>query len=216
MEKIKIRQAKEKEIREISEFLETHFSTGNPLELAYVCADELEEEPKEIMITQFVEESIRNSNVLMAVDESSEQLVGLLICSPTESESDKATTPPESPPHPIGQFLDYVHSKAKICERFNLPVDQCFHIEIVGVHQEYRGQQIAKKLFESGFRLGKSKNYKLVSVDCTSVYSTRIAEKLEMEFVSSVTYDEFNSVLGKCAFVPVPPHFYVKTFVKKL
>lgn len=55
-----------------------------------------------------------------------------------------------------------------------------------------------------------------MSVDCTSIYSIKIAERLEMEYVSEVTYDEYHTFLGKEIFKPDPKNTVIKTFIKKV
>jgi arylalkylamine N-acetyltransferase len=92
----------------------------------------------------------------------------------------------------------------------------CLQIFIVCVHPDYKRQNIATNLLEASFDLAKSIGFDLISVDCTSKFTSNIAEKLSMDLVSTVTYDEYNNYLGKRLFSPLPPHTDIKTFVKAL
>ena len=214
MEKIYIRLATESEIDKIDDFLIHQFNPDNPFQQAYIH----QEEPENIdKCRTFLSEAICNDHMLLAIETTTESLVGVLVACLVDSKLELKPPPFETRNKTykdITNFLEYIKEKANVCKRFN--VNQSFHIEIVGVHRNYRNQKIARKLFESGIDLAKSENYELVSVDCTNIYSSRIAENLGMERVSTVTYDEYNKYLGECLFVPVPLHIKIETFVKKL
>lgn len=218
--KICIRSAIESEADDISDFLEKHFSSGNPMELAYIYNQEDDQKPDEH--SDFILKAIIDEHVMVAIELSTMTLVGVLIADTIDSKSNghlisSSTSTSSSGGEKradIPNFLAYISAKLNICHRFN--VDKYFQIEIVGVHQDYREQQVGHKLFEAGIDLAKSKNCKLVSVDCVNVYSSKIAEKLGMECASIVSYGEYNDHLGKCLFVPIPPHMDIKTFIKKL
>lgn len=87
---------------------------------------------------------------------------------------------------------------------------------MVAVHSDYKNQGIAKKLFESCFQLAQQRNLKVVCVDCTNFYTSKIAQKIGMELVSTVTFDEYNKHLGTHLFASRPPHNAIRTFVKKI
>lgn len=219
MEKIYIRAATKSEVLCIKDFVVNHFESDNPIYHAYIYPQGDNSE----WLINFLTETVAEENVLMAFETSTNILVGVMIAVIMNSET-KATNqgsddliPKENANQDfvdIVKILHFVTEKANVFKRFK--VDQCFHIEVVAVHQNYRKQNIAKKLFESGIDLARSRNFKLVSVDCTNFYSSKVAERLEMECVSTVTYDEYNEYLGKRLFVPIPPHEEIKTFIKKI
>lgn len=218
MEKVYIRAAKEVESDDIDDFLEEHFSSGNPMELAYVHTKKREKMEQKKDHDGFIKKSIAKNNVLVAIDDSSNALVGVLIGNLLESrkkeELNTSTDIHCKARDDIDKFLAYISAKSNVIQRFN--IERLFEIFIVSVHKNYRKQNIARKLFESGFDLAWKKQLEYVSVDCTSVYSSRIAESLVMECVSSVSYDEYNNYLGERLFVPILPHLDIKTFVKKI
>lgn len=221
-----IRPATENEVNGISDFLEEHFSTGNPMELAYIHKQDGRkkgENTKDDKHSDFILKAIIEEHVLVAVELSTTSLVGVLISDIIDSNSNghllSTTTDTycgneNSADKDIPNFLAYINAKSNVRHRFN--IDKCFLIEIVGVHRDYRQRQIAEKLFAAGFHLAKSKKCTLISVDCTNIYTSKIAEKLGMECVSSVSYDEYNDHLGKRLFVPIPPNMEIKTFAKKM
>lgn len=214
MEKVYIRIANESDASNILDFKNLHFHNCEPLELAH---PESGHESKNI---EMIYEAIRNGSMLMAVQEgTSKTLVGILIACPVgvdESEKLKvrAATIGVQKRADIINFLAYIEKKANFCERFG--VEESLHIHIVSVHPVYRGQHIARKLFEACLAIAKSKGFKLISVDCTSMYSARIAESLGMECISTVTYQEYNNYLGKCLFIPNLPHKEIKSFARRL
>lgn len=104
--------------------------------------------------------------------------------------------------------------KSDIYNRFN--IKKSFHIMMVAVHSNYQNQGIARKLFEFSFQLAKQRNLKVVCADCTNFYTSKIAEKIGMECVSNVTFDEYNKYLGNNLFATRPPHTAIRTFVKKI
>lgn len=214
-----IRPAMECEVDGISDFLEKHFSTGNPMELSYIHKQDDDQKQNDVdeHCDGFILKAIIAGYVLVAINVSTSILVGVLIADTINSTSNGHLISPvatsssddDNRANDIPHFLAYINAKSNLRQRFN--VDECFHIEIVGIHQDYREQQIGSKLFEAGIGLAKSKNSKIVSVDCTNIYTSKIAEKQGMECVSTVSYDEYNDHLGKCLFVPIPPHTEIKS-----
>lgn len=194
------------------------------MELSYIHkqGDQKQDDDGEERSDGFILNAIIAGHVLVAITVSSFTLAGILISDIINSTSNghlislvaDAADGDDNRANDIPNFLAYINAKSNIRQRFD--VDECFQIEIVGVHQDYRQHQIGKKLFEAGIRLAKSKNCALVGVDCTNIYTSKIAEKLGMECVSIVSYDEYNDHLGKVLFVPTPPNVEIKTFVKKL
>lgn len=114
----------------------------------------------------------------------------------------------------ISKILAYIEKKADVLGNFNL--EEAVHCHAVGVHHDYRGNRIGQKLFEKFFDVAKALDYQLLSVDCTSIFSNRICEQLEMDLVSSVSYDEYNMKIGEKLFKSIEPNTEIRTYVKKL
>lgn len=215
MEKIIIRTAVKSDIDEIFEFLVTQFN-DSPFELAH--PDKSERKKDDVTLNAILE-SIEKELVLLATETSTETLAGIMIARPADTmfADNFKTAASRSEDQKRADFLKllaYVADKANVFEKFS--VDQSFYIHILSVHRGYRGKRIAQRLFESAIDLAKSKDFELVHVDCSSSFTSKIANGLGMELISTVTFDEYNDHLGSTLFVPHPPHMEIKTFAKKL
>lgn len=209
MDNVLIRAATEGDARSIHNFENFFFHNCEPLELSHPESGHKNNNFEELR------KLIIDGYVLIAVEESN--LVGILIAGKMENENldeSEAASIEEPKRADILNFLAFIKRKANFGERFK--VNEYFHIHIVSVHPFYRGRKIAMKLFQSSFALAKFKNYQLITVDCTSFYSAKIAERLDMECISTVTYQEYNNYIGKPLFIPSPPHVEIKSFAKIL
>lgn len=110
----------------------------------------------------------------------------------------------------ILQLLAYLEESANIYERYN--VTKALHVHVMGVDRQMRGKSIGIRLMEKCFEVAKSLGYPLITVDCTSVYSIKIAEKLNMECIVQLAYSDYKN--GQ--FRPPMPHTHIKTFAKVL
>lgn len=212
MEVFEIKAAKENDATEVYNFKKVHFDTSEPVRLSHVGKVHGHRDIKHLL------GNVKSENVLMAIEISSNNLVGISICESVDTkvgEFERAGNENEdSGFRDLIKFFNYVEEKSNICEKFQ--IQEFYHIFTISVHPDYRGQGIATKLFEASFDLAKSKNFKLITVECSSVYTAKIAQKMKMECISTVTYEEVNNHLGKKLFVPRSPHNDVKTFAKKL
>lgn len=114
----------------------------------------------------------------------------------------------------ILQLLAYLCENSNVFKRYN--VDRALHIHVLGVDTAYRGKSLGQNLMQKCFDVGKSLKYPLVTVDCTSVFSIRIAEKLQMECIHQVAFSDYKDKNGRQIFNPPSPHAYIKTFTKVL
>ena len=206
---VMIRLAEESEATEINDLYKLHFINVEPMQGAYIDRfdgfDEIE----------FYVDAIKKETVLVAVDNENEKLAGALVAKKLNSTgTSSCTVTGNIKLDDLINFITYIDEKSKIFEKFK--AESCLQIFTVCVHPDYKKQGIATKLFEACFSLGKSQHFDLISVDCTSNFTTKIAEKLKMLLISSVTYDEYNRHLGKRLFTPVTPHTDIKTFAKLL
>lgn len=114
----------------------------------------------------------------------------------------------------ILRLLAYLEECANIYERYN--VTKALHIHVMGVDRQMRGKSIGCGLMIKCFEIAKSLGYPLVTVDCTSVFSIRIAEKLQMECIVELAYEDYKDKNGRQLFKPPSPHTHIKTFTKVL
>lgn len=207
------RVAGQKDYNEILEFIREYYYKEEPLTLAHPEKGHTKDDE------EFSMSHIIHKTVLLAIDEEKKKIVGVLIAGPIEhGDADKMLENAEfcetKKWSDISKILAYIEKKADVLGKFNL--EEAVHCHAVGVHHDYRGNRIGLKLFEKFFDVAKALDYQLLSVDCTSIFSNRICEQLEMDLVSSVSYDEYNMKIGEKLFKSIEPNTEIRTYVKKL
>lgn len=169
---------------------------------------------------EFSLSTIHYGTTVVAIDQCQNgKLVGVLISSPIEpgdaeqmvEESAQCQSKKWSQ---ILLLLSHLEKVANVCERYNVP--KALHIHVMGVDRQLRGNSIGINLMRKCMQIGKMLGYRIASVDCTSVFSIRIAEKLEMECIGVLAYKDYKDENGEQLFRPPPPHTHIKTFVKLL
>lgn len=211
MEKYLIRVAQESDAKEIFDFKVRHVNSSNPLELAHPGKSV---KPQN---SSFIAVAIKSNFVLMAIESSTKNLVGILIAEPVNQNffrdiKSLAALPGDTKRSDILNCVIYAEEKANIFKKCN--VTDAIYVEVIGVHPAHRRQKIAQKLLKTSIDSARSENFKIIFTDCTSLFSAKVAESLGMNCVSVVTYDEYNDYLGKHLFTPIKPHTEIKTFVK--
>lgn len=155
---------------------------------------------------------------LVAVDSEKDQIVGVFLAGEIEhGDAEKMLEDAEKSEKKwsdIQKLLAYIETKADVLRKFK--VEKALHCHALSVHRDYRGNKIGQKLFEKSFENAKKLNFKFLSTDCTSIFSIKIAEQVGMECVSTVTYDEYNKVIGHELFKTCSANNEIKTFVKQL
>lgn len=209
MTDISIKTAVESNSSEISEFVCMHFNDYEPIQLFHVRPDDVMDPPP----ADLLKESIASETTLLAY--AGDKIVGVLIAGEITSNIGHKDLEYAETFGPKGvdvfKLLSYVGEKANICGR--LKISNSLHIHIISVHLDHLRKGIANKLFEAIVALGERKKYPALSVDCTSFFTTKIAEKFAMKCISTVSYDEYNAHIGRKLFVPIEPHSEIKTFV---
>lgn len=193
-------------------FLREHFFTEEPINNAHPIRDESQEE-------EFILSLLPKSNIIFAVDSTNDKIAGLASFGEIDENYarrswEESETTTNKKYRDILKFMHHIESKSNVCQRFR--VAAALHLHGVSVDKAYRGKAIGKILFLEWFRVAASRNYRLVSCDCTSLYSSHIAESVGMECVSTVTYDEYHDKVGDKIFHPIQPHTEIKSFVKRI
>ncbi|KAJ8872205.1 hypothetical protein PR048_025807 [Dryococelus australis] len=111
-------------------------------------------------------------------------------------------------------LLDKAEEVADIWNKYG--IDRFFDVRIITVHGSMRGKGIGKALLEKSLQMAKERGYKLVHIECTGIYSARIAEQLGMECVFRIPYIEYKDQNGQLVFNVPEPHNEFKLFVMKL
>lgn len=212
MSEIVIKLAEKADETSVTEFLKSHFMMSNPLRDAYVGGSE------ESSDLDFSFDDSKEYN-LMAIEESSSKLVGIASLLAFDKEKHKEMSnflenPGDSMDNDIMKFCFYIETKSDVLNRFK--IDKALEIQVVSIHPDYRCRGFAGKLFEASIEFAKSRRFEFVTVLCTSSYTMRIAERLKMECIEAVTFDEYNERVGRKVFEANAGNDVAKMFVKKL
>lgn len=213
MANIVLRVAEASDHDQVLEFIRIHYYKEEPITISHPEPGHTKDDEA------FCMSWMPYGTVLVAVDTLNNKLVGALISGPIEvGDADQmiedAKTAETKKWKDIMLLLAYLENKADVCKRFN--VAKALHIHVLGVDASYRGQKIGQRLFQFCFDIAKLKNYPIVSTDCTSIFSIKIAERLGMEHLITTTYDEYNKQLGEDLYKPTPDNAEIKTFFKKI
>jgi len=207
---ISYRVAEQKDHDSIVSFLREHYFKDEWMSVSYTaeCDDTAEEE-------KFLMTKLRHETVMVATDTESEMIVGTLFAGPikpghADANVEAAVTQKW---RDICLFMAYIDKKADVFRRFN--TSNFFCVFALSVHKDYREQKIGEKLASLSAANAKRLNYKFVATDCTSSYTARMAQNNGMENISTVTFDEYNQLIGRRLFnLPYQNH-EIKTFVKQ-
>lgn len=210
---ISIRVAQSHDYDAVLEFLREFYYKEEPITVAHPIPGNTTDDE------QFTMSGITYGSVLIAIDNESEKMVGALSAGPikhgnADAMIEDAKSTETEKWKDIMLLLAYIEKKSDIFQRFD--VSKALYIHAIGVHHEYRGQGIGERLFDSCFKTAKNLNYSIVTADCSSVFSVKIAEKIGMEEVSSVTYDEYNGYIGHNLFKGTAPNMEIRSFVKRI
>lgn len=171
---------------------------------------------------EFSKSVIKHGTSILAIDQSKDnKIVGALLSGPIEPDEAHEMIE-ESKLHEnnnkkwseILLLLAHLEQNANIYERYNVNIS--LHIHVLGVSKYYRGKSIGVNLMRTCFDVAKNQGYTIVKADCTSVFSIKIAEKLQMECIYELAYSDYKDTNGKQLFKPPLPHTHIKTFTKVL
>lgn len=168
---------------------------------------------------EFSLSTIEHGTTIVATDTDTNSIVGVLLSSPivpgdADEMIEEAAHCSSKKWSEILLLLAHLEHKANVCERYK--VSRALHMHVMGVNKHLRGHSIGVKLMQKCMEQGKKLGYPIASVDCTSVYSIRIAEKLNMVCISEVAYADYTNDAGEQIFRPPAPHTHIKTFINLL
>lgn len=209
-----IRIAIESDTKAILDFIRTHYFPEEPITLGNEPKHQSSEDE------EFHMTLIPIGTSVVAIDtERDNHIAGALLAGPikpSEAEEmiEEAKLCKDKKWSETLLLLAHLETQANIYKRYN--VDRALHVHALSVHSQSRGQSIGFKMMEKCMENGKKLGYSLLSADCTSVYSIRMAEKLQMDCVGVLAYEDYRDLNGKQLFQPPPPHTHIKTFAKIL
>ncbi|XP_055699475.1 uncharacterized protein LOC129799536 [Phlebotomus papatasi] len=155
----------------------------------------------------------------VVAEDANGKLVGVLLC----HEVDNSTLPErkiktskveDTKWRTILTLLHHLEEQSSICNRLDVPKGVQF--SVLGVDCAHRGKSIGLRLMQKSSENARELGYGAVGAVCTSIYSSRIAEKLGMTCVFSMPYAEWKNNDGQAIFNPPAPHDQARCYMKKL
>lgn len=195
-------------------FLRQHYYQEEPLTM---CNEPKQQSAED---EEFTMSCLTSGTTIMAHDNDVGKLVGVLVSSEIDADAAKhgreaALKSTSEKWADILWFLSHLAEVADVCKRFNAP--KAVHVHAMGVDVKMRGHSIGMRLMKKCMEMAKEMGHKILSIDCTSVYSIRFMESLVgAECVNVLRYEDWHDKDGVQTF-PMPlPHLCVKTFIVKL
>uniref|UniRef100_A0A336M9Y0 aralkylamine N-acetyltransferase n=1 Tax=Culicoides sonorensis TaxID=179676 RepID=A0A336M9Y0_CULSO len=85
-------------------------------------------------------------------------------------------------------------------------VEKMFEVRILSVDSRFRGQGIAKKLFEESEKLARELGSKIIKADCTGLFSQKITASLGYTVCHEKYYDKYLNDQGERIIPVEQPH----------
>ncbi|KAG4066354.1 hypothetical protein HA402_000578 [Bradysia odoriphaga] len=205
-----IRVANENDAEDMLEFLRKYYFTEEPITLGNEPKQQSpEDEDFHISLLSI------GASIIAIDSDRNGQIVGAVLAGPVEPTEaddmlDEAKSCKDKKWSEILCLLAHLDIQANIYERYS--VDRALHVHALAVHSRTRGQSIGRRMMEKCMENGKKLGYPLLCADCSSVYSIRMAEKLHMDCIGSLAYEDYRDDNGRQVFRPPHPHTHIKTF----
>lgn len=155
----------------------------------------------------------------MAIDKSTGEIAGVAlngVCRPgdVEKELEEMEHIDNKQYHLIFGLLFQTNKEIDLFTKYC--VDAVFELRILSVNGKYRGQGIAKELFQRSELIAEEYGFKLMKVDATSKFSQRCAENLGMKTEKAIRYEDIKDGNGKHPYILEAPHEFYKVMLKEL
>lgn len=214
-DQIKYRLSSKADTDNILEFLRIHYYPKEPLTIGNSppsCQSSDDE--------KFSASLILHGATIIAIDKTN-KIVGCLLTEPRDSNISINQLKEANQIQNIDRkwseivyLMAYLGEQSKLYTRFN--IKKTLYVDAIGVDCRMRGKSIGCEMMIKCFEVARSLNFPMVNIDCTSLYSIKMAEKLQMECVTNLAYCDYKDFSGRQVFQPPWPHTHIKTFVKLL
>ncbi|KAL5291802.1 hypothetical protein ACFFRR_010908 [Megaselia abdita] len=201
------RLAEEKDEPGVLKLLRDHFYTDEPLSKNAGYHDPADE--------QFAVGLIKQGTSTVA--DVNGQIVGVRLAYPSHKKSQvsaKFNKKPTTAFERLMGFINALESKSNVFGRYQ--VETVMQGHMLSVHRDFRGKGIARKLYEHNMELAKEKGFPIYVCDCSSLFSSRLCEKLGMEQTATMEFHEYCDENGNAYYTPEPPHDFARSYAKKL
>ncbi|XP_016931684.2 arylalkylamine N-acetyltransferase-like 2 [Drosophila suzukii] len=208
---IEVRQVSPEDAGDMMTFLLTHYYPEEPLTVG-TSPPEPETADKEFLLS-----NVPFGTCFMAFLDG--RIVGAVVAGPKdihepEHLAEEAKKHAGSKWGRILHLLSAVESASDVCRRFNVP--SSLHVHALGVDKEQRGRNLGARLMTAVAQRARDLGHPLVCVDCTSVFSARLVQRLGYQLVNTLRYEDHLDASGQQVIRPPPPHESVQTFVLQL
>ncbi|KAH8251138.1 hypothetical protein KR038_005764, partial [Drosophila bunnanda] len=212
---IRVRQVTAPEADQLMAFLLEHYYREEPL-TAGTSPPEPTADDKEFLLS-----NIPHGTCFLAEEDqgNGSRIVGAVVAGPKDAGAPELMRR-EAALHAGSKWgrilgvLSAVETGSDVCRRFDVP--SSLHVHALGVNGELRGQALGSRLMGAVAQKAREQGHPLVSVDCTSVYSARLMQRLNYELVHTLRYADHLDASGQQVVTPPPPHESVQTFVLRL
>lgn len=216
MENFTIEALKVSDAEEIRKFKNLYYHGHDPVERA------LPEAKFETSNNHLIIKAIETGFALKLIENESGKLAGFVLGMPTDCTTERVEqfikAAENSGDYNTANILHVVNAaikKADINGRY--PKDwKKIIVRSLSVHPEYRGKKLGQKLLAAGIKEARKQGSDLITAVCSSLFSSKIAANLEMDNISTLTYQEFHNSVGRQVFTPIEPHSELRTYVLKL
>jgi ribosomal protein S18 acetylase RimI-like enzyme len=198
---------------EIERLFADHFYRSEPFNVGWINDDIVPEDREAVF------DLISHNLSIVAVDESTNRIVGACIAN-VDMPDDIQAMQEEAERTESRKWSQYLQLFIRIARESNLferlQVREIFHVNEMAVDANYRNQSIGRQLIAMCQQHGAALGYKVCSVNCSSVYTERIATKLGMECMSAIAMDSVMDENGERLIYPPAPHTHIRTYAKRL
>ncbi|KAH8281313.1 hypothetical protein KR018_009157, partial [Drosophila ironensis] len=169
---------------------------------------------------EFLLSNVPLGTCFLAAEQPSGRIVGALVAGPKDDTgpqemADEARKYAGSKWGRILDVLTIVETATDVCRRFGVP--SSLHVHALGVNPAVRGQALGARLMNAAAQRARELGHRLVSVDCTSVYSARLVQRLGYELVYVLRYEDHKDpATGAQLIRPPEPHDSIQSFVLHL
>ncbi|XP_055620552.1 arylalkylamine N-acetyltransferase-like 2 [Toxorhynchites rutilus septentrionalis] len=211
---INLRVARPDEVELVREVLRTIYYPEEAITISYMHGSEptLDDE-------RFSLSFVQQGTVVLAEDSNTSKPMGISIAGPIEPGDpdlmvQEAAITETKKWSDILKLLALLERTADVCGRYGLP--RAYHVHILAVDPACRGHALGFRLMQFQIDLARKLGFGAISGDFTSVYSAKIADKLEMECINELSLGDYRDEKSDKLFDPQEAHRVIKTYAKVL
>lgn len=211
---IEYRIATGNDVKLVENLLFSHFHPFEPMLLGWITEGDVSDEDRGMIL-----EELDNGHCIVAEDTEKKIIVGVAINSINRPDSiEEMRQAAEETQDP--KWAECLHFFADYDEEVDFfkkySTTESLQVHVLSVHQDYRGKSIGSNLVSETHKLASTIGQKYSTISCSSYFSQKIAEKLQMDLIYVKSYEDCEEKNGKKLINSQPPHTHIKTYVKNV